>query len=174
MQLGASVYGLGGVTIIDGIVVSWFAPPISSADERFHGHKRGDDKGQQVWEALCLLIALRVWASFGTGKKLNMTLKSDNMAALVLIARMKSNASPPIAKEVAYAMSRAAFQPRLIVHVPGVMNFVADSLSCLSSPDGSYSVPASLDPSLRASTPQRTEAYYSTLRPNASLGGRSF
>ena len=133
MQLDASVWGFGGVLLIDNVIVSWFSSPVSSADEQIHGLKRGDEKGQQVWEALCLLMALRLWTKFWTDKKLNITLKSDNMAALILVARMKSNASPLIAKEVAYAMSRAAFQPRLIVHVPGVMNFIADTLSRLSS-----------------------------------------
>ena len=88
------------------------------------------------------------------------------MAALSLAARMKGSVSSLISKELALVAARAAFQPRFIVHVPGVMNFSAEVFfSRLWEPDGGDSIPAGLDASLRAALPARGRAYYSTLRP---------
>ena len=169
--LDASPYGLGGVMTQDGVILAWFACPLTVGDERIPGCRRGISEGQHIWESLCLLVALKLWLSAWGDKKVNISIKSDNMAALSLAAKMKSKVSSLIAKEVALIISKAAFRPRLVVHVPGVMNLSADSLSRLEDPDGDYSIPAYLLPSLRTSTSPRTETFYRTLRPNEPLDG---
>ena len=68
-------------------------------------------------------------------------------------------------------MSRAAFQPRLIEHIPGTMNFLADALSRLWDPAGQYTIPPTLPEELRVQVPVRDRSYYSTLQPNVLLGG---
>ena len=136
MILDASPFALGGILIEDGCVVSWFASELSNHDETIHKQQRGQAEGQQTWEALCVLVAVRCWASRWMDKRVSINMKSDNMAALSLAARLKSKVSSLIAKETALVYSSASFQPRYVEHVPGVLNFSADALSRLSDPNG--------------------------------------
>ena len=66
-------------------------------------------------------------------------------------------------------MARASFQPRYLEHVPGAMNFTADSLSRLWAPSGDYGSPQDLPAELRMQVPDRDRSYYSTLQPNELL-----
>ena len=90
-------------------------------------------------------------------------MKSDNMAALSLAARLKSKVSSLIAKETALVYSSASFQPRYVEHVPGVLNFSADALSRLSDPNGDYEVPPYLPSQLRMQLPIRAHGWDRTL-----------
>ena len=88
-----------------------------------------------------------------------------------MLANMKSKASPWIARELALTLSRAAFQPRFIDHVPGVMNAVADNLSRLWEPGADFKVPEYLPSHRRPFPGKRSEAYYHTLQPYELLVG---
>ena len=131
-------------------------------EERF-GHEIGCDRGQQIWEALCILVALRVWRKKWNTQQCTLTIKSDNISALVMASKLKITSSRLIAQEVALELSEAAFMPKHIIHVPGVMNVWADSLSRLSDPRRHYRVPAPLVSVPRASPGQRAAAFYTTL-----------
>ena len=80
-----------------------------------------------------------------------------------MASTLKITSSQLIAREVALELSEAAFMPRHVVHVPGVMNVWADALSRLSSPRGHYAVPARLLSVPCAEPAKRTVAFYSTL-----------
>ena len=67
MILDASPYGLGGILIASDRIVSYFASPLTRLDEEIHGHSIGSDKGQQVWAAVCILVAMRTWTSSWLG-----------------------------------------------------------------------------------------------------------
>ena len=120
--------------------MSWFATELTHHDEEVHKHKRGQAEGHQTWESLCFLVAARAWATIWSDKRVTITMQSDNMSALSLAARLKSNVSPILAKETALVHSGTAFQPRYL-HVPGVLNLSADALSRLTEPGGGYVVP---------------------------------
>ena len=67
--------------------------------------------------------------------------KSDNKAALTLVARLKAKGTRAIiAKELGLLYAEPSYGPRLADHVPGVFNGLADCLSRLASPDGAYHV----------------------------------
>ena len=53
---------MGGWSTIDGILTNYFATDITEADESIYGCPRGDSDGQQLWEALALLVAIDIWA----------------------------------------------------------------------------------------------------------------
>ena len=59
IYLDASPWGLGGVLFIDGVVYSWFQSRLTHWDEKIHQRSIGDCKGQQVWECLAVLVALK-------------------------------------------------------------------------------------------------------------------
>ena len=58
----ASIYGYGAWISLAGRPIAWFIESISKDDETVLGHKMGENQGQQGFEAMCLLIAVRVWA----------------------------------------------------------------------------------------------------------------
>ena len=134
MILDASPYGFGGVLTKNTKVVSWFATSISDGYVAIHRHHRGDNKGQQTWESLCVLIAVRCWAKCWVNTKATITLKSYNMMALAVAAKLKSSVSTLMSKELALAFSASCFQPQFIEHVPGVFNVSADALPGLDDP----------------------------------------
>ena len=89
------------------------------------------------------------------------------MAALAMTAKMKTNISSLIAKELAIALSKASFTIKLLIHVPGVMNSIADALSRLNDPNHKFEVPPLLANVPRARVEDRGPGFYKT----ASLVG---
>ena len=163
MILDASPFGLGGVLVCGSDIFSWFATPLTQLGEQRFNHKIGGDSGQQVWEALCILVALRAWRKFWITQQSTLTLKRDNISALIMASKLKITSSQLIAREVALELSEASFMPRHVVHVPGVMNVWADALSRLDDPRSHYEVPARLLRVPRASPSRRNAAFYTTL-----------
>ena len=49
----------------------------------------GESRDQQVLEALALLVALREWTSHWTNRRVQLSVRSDNMAALAMVCRMQ-------------------------------------------------------------------------------------
>ena len=75
----ASPWGIGGFISFDGRVVAYFHDALSSLDFAMFAHARGDHTGQQTWEALALLVALRLWAPLWKGKRVVITVRSDSV-----------------------------------------------------------------------------------------------
>ena len=94
MILDASPYGYGGVLVINGVVVAYFADTISRHDVRIMQTEAGKAEGQQTWEALCLLIAMRIWSAHWMTRRSILCVKSDNKAALTLVAKLKAKRLP--------------------------------------------------------------------------------
>ena len=162
MYLDASPFGLGGMLTENDELVSWFGTPLSHHDSTIHRRAIGDSDGQQVWEALVVLVATRCWPSRWVGRKTTITAKSDNMAALSMFASLKSKVSSLTRREVAFETCKSSFQPRFVEHIPGVFNFSPDGLSRRWDP---HYAPAhvKLPGSLEISVPTRDWSYYRTL-----------
>ena len=93
-------------------------------------------------------------------------IKSDNKAALTLVTKLKAKGSRAmIARDLGLLYAESSYEPKLAEHVPGVFNGMADSLSRLASPEGSYSIPASLHAVKRTSVPSRPVSWYLSLKP---------
>ena len=162
--LDASPWGLGGVLIIGGIPVAWFASPLTTHDEKIHGQAIGSDKGQQVWESLCVLVALKVYASQWMDKRVALTITGDNVAALTLAAYLKGKGPRTlIAQEISLIYSFSSFEPAVLKHIPGVTNVQADGLSRLYQPDAHYEIPPQLREVPRTPIPIRDRSYYRCL-----------
>ena len=58
----ASPWGLGGWLMVDGVIKEHFASPITPTDVTEFGFDIGCKKGQQVCEALAILVAADLWA----------------------------------------------------------------------------------------------------------------
>ena len=161
--LDASPWGLGGVLVINGVLVAYFLSPLSAIDEAIHGYAIGDCKGQQTWECLAVLVALRIWKAQWTNKRCEVRIKSDNISALAMSSKMKIRASPLIAKEIALLYSEAAHEPRIFEHVPGVANVLADALSRIYEPGTDKKLPPQLSSAKKIQVPRRSRTWYKSL-----------
>jgi hypothetical protein len=127
----ASPFGLGAVLQIDGRIVRYFANRLMPCDEARYGRVTGSCEGQQTWEALCILVALRCWSKFWQSSRIRLLVRGDNVAALQMLLSLKAKGTGPasIARELAIDLGDGTFRPDIIAHLPGVANVLADECS---------------------------------------------
>ena len=91
----------------------------------------GENQGQQGFEAMCLLIAVCVWAPIWKNSRVTLALRNDNIGALTIFSSLKGKYCPmnAVAREFALDMAESSYEPTLIQHVPGVANAISDVLS---------------------------------------------
>ena len=78
MVTDASPWGIGGVLFLEGTPCAYFADIIQDADLcRFHA-SRGDPGFNTTWEALAVLVAVRIWESL-IPRDSTVELRSDNL-----------------------------------------------------------------------------------------------
>ena len=77
----ASPFGMGAVLYQDAEPVQHFSIPITDLDVERMGADRGSCKGQQCWESIAVLVALREWQSWWALKRVTFTYKADNVTA---------------------------------------------------------------------------------------------
>ena len=163
ITLDASPWGLGGVLQINGEIVAYFSSPLSRHDERIHRRRIGSAKGQQTWECLAFLVALKIWQDFWADRRVSVVVRSDNLGALFMGAQMRSKASPIISREVALVYTETSFEPRVFEHLPGIANGIADTLSRLDEPGAHKTLPAELREITPTIAPERVKSWYKVL-----------
>ena len=84
----------------DGRIVEYFEDAITTDDEKTLNAKTGSSQGQQIWEALAVLYALRLWAYRWRYKRIRLRAKADDLSALVMVARTKAKGAgtSPVAR----------------------------------------------------------------------------
>ena len=124
----------------------------------------GDCAGQQVWESLIILVALRAWKDVWQTGRFSIIIRSDNITALVMALRLKS---PPggakrIAKELALDLTFATWIPLIVEHIPGISNALADILSRRRDPahEETWRLPRVLERVPETRVPVRDATYY--------------
>ena len=163
MMLDASPFGLGGVLIEDGKIITYFASELTHHDEYIHKQAIGDSRGQQAWECLAVLVALRIWHHRWKHKRVKITIKGDNKSALAMAARLKAGPSAKlVARELGLLYTTVQWQPE-VEHIPGVANRLADPLSRLKDPNKVYTIPPQLRSLPRTPTVTRTKSWYKVL-----------
>eukprot|EP00972_Heterocapsa_arctica_P018576 2744264-Heterocapsa_arctica.AAC.1 len=78
LTLDASPWGLGGVLQEDDVFIEYFSDALTNADATRFSHALGESQGQQTWEALAVLVALRLWAPRWKGKRVVIRVRSDS------------------------------------------------------------------------------------------------
>ena len=171
----ASPWGLGGFIEVQGKIVSFFADAISTHDVEIFNVSAGTCEGQQVWEALAILQALRVWKHFWRTTRARLEVRADNVAALTLVMKMKAKGDGMnlIARELALDIGSAAFRPNVVAHTPGIANVTADQLSRKFMPDVVFTLPKALDNVEEVHLPLRTKEFYKSLAPLAPAASGS-
>ena len=116
--------------------VAYYHDAPGPADIQRFDAQTGDPAFNTLWEALAILVALRVWQPhFGPGPPLQM--RSDNLGVLqALSARSAPAASLQTSRQALSSDEELHnFGIRALVHIPGASNVVADALSRLGAPD---------------------------------------
>ena len=99
--------------------------------------------GQQAFEALGLLVAIRLWLPTFKHERVTVYLRSDNVSALEMVAKMqaKTESLGVLARELALDLADATYALDFAQHVAGITNGIADSLSRKHQPGKRYTVP---------------------------------
>jgi hypothetical protein len=166
LELDASPWGLGGVLVIDGHPIAWFASALSTEELDILGIKLGESSAQQTVEALAALVALRAWSHHWKNCRATLRVRSDSVSALVVALKLKTRGRAPgiIAKELALDIAEAQYQPHVAEHIPGVHNVVPDLLSRKFQPHAKYVVPDILLNVEETLLPLRGRSYYKTTK----------
>ena len=99
----------------------------------------GDSDGQQIWEALAILVAIVLWSAAWAQQRIVLKVESDNVSALTLLTKMKTKKDSPelamIARDLALHLVELSFPPDA-EHVSGIGHVFADKLSRVYAPYG--------------------------------------
>ena len=148
----ASPYGLGAVLVVDGVIVSHLASPLTTTDREVLGLPMiPSSSDQQAAEALAILVALREWSPRWQHKRICLCLRTDNAAARTTLVKLQPHSSSLgiTARELALDIAASSFSPDDAVHIPGLANKAADYLSRLCDPSACGKPPPYLDPHSR-------------------------
>ena len=155
----ACPWGFAGVLFRDNSPIAWFATPISCADQRRFGRK-GDCKHNTTWEALAILVAIRIWLP---GTQVLARIKSDSLSALRSMVKLASS-SPAlalIAREIALDSVLGLYTVGVATHIPGVSNMLPDDLSRMWAPEP-HAFPAVLQAVPEHVAPERDHTFWKT------------
>ena len=126
----ASTWGMGGVLLMGGAAIEYFSCPIPFQFTVKTGAIPGIPKHMALWEALCLLLAARIWlVRFPIGSVVRV--KADNISALYLLAKGKAK-SPElqvVAREIALDQAKERYEVTILQHINTKLNITADPLS---------------------------------------------
>jgi len=163
--LDASPWGLAGICYINGVALEYFSEALTGLDVTLFRHPIGEASGQQVWESLAALVALRLWRPLWNKSNTHIRVRGDSVAMLTLVVNMRPS-SPQlsiIGQELALEFASATFVPVISEHIPGIANVAADKLSRWQQPNVPHELPEGLDSALRKFPPGRDRNYYLTL-----------
>ena len=175
----ASIWGYGGWIAVDDVPLAYFSDDIQSSDEVMLGHKTGDTTGQQGFEAMALLIAMRLWGHLWRSKRICLRIRSDNIGALTVFSACKGapGAMNAVAREYSLDAAEGSYEPVVVAHLPGVTNGISDALSRRNDPRyrDNCSPPALLKHAERVFPPARPLSWWKArvnpVTPNSSKAG---
>jgi len=169
VTLDASPWGLGAVLEIGHVAITFISDQLTEDDELHPGAKIGDPDGQQAFESLIVLVALRAWKSYWRTTRITLRVSGDNYTVLTLLLSMKAKGLGVslVGRELALDLGDGAFRPNLVEHLPGVSNVTADVISRQHAPrtrGGKWTLPPWLAGVERTAVPKRSSEFYRTLR----------
>lgn len=164
LVLDASPWGLGGylATAQSGTPLQYFADELTAEDEQRMGAAIGKSDGQQAWEALCVLCAIRLWLPLLADQRIVLRVRSDSMVAISLLVKLASS-SPVlngIGAELAFSLESVQAQDVVAAHIPGSLNRCADLLSRMFQPGACTKPPQALAQAKRRTLPKRDASFY--------------
>ena len=166
---------------MNGKITHYLAFPLSVEYVPMFGLEVGDSDGQQLWEALAILLAVDIRTAIWSQHRIILGVKSDKVGAFTLLAKMRPSGPTigTIAHELALHLAQPPFPPDA-TQTPGVADVIADKLSRVYSTDGTGSVDRSLHLALaeaeETATPLRDANWYKAYdrQPATSVAKRKW
>ena len=170
LLLDASPWGLGAALREGDDFIEWFTSPIDGLDVTRLGLAIGSPDGQQVWESLCALVALRHWHDRWKTRRVCLEVRGDSVCMLTLVIQLRARASSPalgmVAREMALDIAEAVYTPDVVSHVPGIAHKVADGLSRRCEPHkGVWKLPSLLFGIPETHVARRDDSFWRCARP---------
>jgi hypothetical protein len=149
----------------DNLIQSWFACGLSSEEMEILQISLAESAAQQVVEALVVLVALRAWKDRWLHQRVVLRVKSDNISALVMCLKLKTDGfgTGIVAREMALDIACSEYKPQIAEHIPGVDNIIADALSRRLQPGAHVQLPHCLHAVKELVLPPRGRDYFRTL-----------
>ena len=166
----ASPYGIGAILNIEGKVVAHFSEQISRSDRDILGlSAEPSSRDQQVLEAFAILLSLHEFAQHWRTDRVTLTIRTDNIAALTMCARMQPHSQQLgiIARELALDICEASYSPDIVEHIPGISNIGADALSRICQPGKTTVLPRYLLDDTRHVCTPRDKSWWRSLEQPA-------
>jgi hypothetical protein len=170
LAVDASPWGIGGILFdAQWSPQRYYYDEITLADCQTLNVKVGSPDYMTIFEALALLVALRLWSDEAEG--MTLSIRTDNAGCGSVMSKMRSpNPSlNRIATELALDMVEHTFSPLLIDHIAGVTNLGPDVLSRMYSPKSLGKVPSELMNVTRTLTEPRTRMFWKSLEQKGSV-----
>ena len=169
----ACPWGIGGVIYVDGAPTAYFSSALAPEDFARFGYEEGNPAGQQCWEALAVLVAMRLWSCHWRRVRIILEVRADNITALTMLTSQRGRGTTLtlINRELALYLGSGVFRPQICSHSPGVAHKVADTLSRRFCPNYTYRLPVSLSGVQENLVPARDSAYFRTLDRSAEQNG---
>ena len=136
-----------------GEIIGYWADELNKSDLNLFGAVRGDPAWQSEWELYAVLVSVVVFSDIVKDKK--MALQTDNTATMRASMVLKSPTATmnAIASEIALRLDKNRITFDISEHIPGLLNYIADSLSRLSE---GAKLPECLEAAQRFSAPSRS------------------
>ncbi|CAK0837580.1 unnamed protein product [Prorocentrum cordatum] len=80
--------------IVSGTCKEHFSSALTVLDEALFSQVRGSADGQQIWECLAALVALRLWRHVWGQRSLTLRIRGNSMTMLSLIVNLRPAAGP--------------------------------------------------------------------------------
>ena len=163
----ACPYGIGGFIVIGGSPRYYFYDAISAFDQDILGVRAGTPDGQQRWECLAALVALRLWKHIWEDERVQLHVRADNVTTLTMLRnlRVKGKGLNTLAQEAALDVATASYEPDVLEHTPGVHNSTTDVLSRPFDPTQTYMFLGILRDAIQVFPHSRDHGWYRWLAP---------
>ena len=95
-----------------------------SEDVARFGFELDDPAGQQVWESLAALVAVRLWKAHWQQRRVCLTVRGDSVAILTVVVNMRPRTRQLrlICEELALELAEFSFVAVVAQHLPGLAN----------------------------------------------------
>ena len=163
----ASPWGFGARLTVGGKLTEFiYGKPTDFEIELLH-LKIGSSESQQTMECLGGLISMRHWARHWQNKQATLSIKNDNVGALILLGQLGTHSAINniIAKEAALDVGISSFRPKAAHHIPGMTNKTCDHLSRIYQPGHKEDWPKALQSVPRGKLDTRDKGWWKSIQP---------